>query len=193
VGGGTQPNIYFGYVKGATGIAAGTATQVAVGLLKLKVTAGAARDVYNITVPAYNVKNDGTGNAVSRSGATAATVAGTTVASESVTLLDALSAANTAVPMHKIAVGNPGDASGNGFVDGADVSILKGIIGGVASAKSEYRAIAGDVAPAPGYVPGTNIGGTAGLSYGDSLISGGDVAAVKGKIGGVNANFPVAE
>lgn len=193
VGGGTQPNLYVGYVKGGAGIAAGTATQVSVGLVKLKVTAGAARDVYNITTPAYNVKNDGTGADKSRDGATAATVNGTTVASDAVTLLDALSGANTAVPMHKIAVGNPGDASGNGFVDIADVAILKGIIGGSASAKTDYRAIAGDVAPAPGYVPGSNIGGTAGLSYGDGLVSIADVASIKGKIGGVNANFPVAE
>lgn len=192
VGGGTQPNLYFGYVKGGAGISAGTAAQAGVGLVKLKVTAGTARDVYDISVGNYNVKNDGTGNAVSRPGATAATVNGTTVAAESVTLVDALNATSTAVPFHKVAVGNPGDVSGNGAVDGPDVTGLKQIIGGLAGANTPYRLIAGDVAPGNGYTAASP-GGTNGLGYGDGVISGTDVTALKQKIGGTANNFPVAE
>jgi hypothetical protein len=199
VGTAPQPSVYFGYVRGATGIKATGTGQVPVGLLKLSIPADATvavRDVINITTASYNVKNTGTDAGSTRDGATAATSLGTSgaaVEAESVVMVDALSAVATAVPLHKVAVGKPGDPSGDGGFTIADVSILNGIIAGVAGAKTDYRAIAGDVAPSNGYVPGTDLGGTTGLGYGDGNISISDVSALKGRIANVATSFPAAE
>lgn len=191
VGSGAQPNAYFGYVRGATAIANAVTP---VGLLKLNVAAGTAKNlVINITAPDYNVKNTGAEAGSTRNGATAATVNGTTVASEPVTLLDAPSAAPGAVPLHKVATTVPGDASGNGFVDAPDVNILKDIVALKAGVKTDFRAIALDIAPANGYVPGSNIAGDTGLGYGDMLVNSGDLSSLKSKLALANPNFPVAE
>lgn len=203
VGGGTQPGLYFGYVKGGAGISAASATtQVGVGLVKLKVTGGALKDVYTITTPDYNVKNDGTGNAVSRKGATAATVAGTTVSSETVTLFDGYLSGNAPaagnpdlrVPTHRVAVGAPGDVTGDGAIGSADLSNLAAVlVNKAASSWTEYKRIASDIAPPNGYAPG-NVAGN-GLSYGDGVVGSGDLGLLAAKLVSKPAAsvFPVPE
>jgi hypothetical protein len=196
VGTGTQPNVYFGYVRGATAIAAPTTTMTPVGLLKLSVDATATRGtVINLGLQDYNVKNTGDATGSTRKGATAATVnASNQVVSEDVALVDAINSTTTAVPMHKVGVGIPGDVSANGAVDPADIVGVKQVIGGTAPAATlDYRRIAGDVAPANGYVPGTDLGGTAGAGYGDMVIQPSDIVSLRQKIGGTSTAFPVAE
>lgn len=193
VGGGTQPNLYVGYVKGQTGVD----TTKALGSLALTVTAGVARStVVVLTVPAtYNVKNDGTGADVSRAGATGVTstaTAGDPVVAETVTLGDA-GAAN--VPQHRVGVGTPGDVTGDGNVNVADVSNLAAFTAGKVTF-TDYKKIAADVSPLNGYTP-ANIGGTTGVGYGDGIINVGDLALLKQKVAGVvnanTTNFPVSE
>lgn len=194
VGTGAQPNAYFGYVRGATAIPTGSA-QTPIGLVKLNVAAGTARNlVVNITTPSYNVKNTGAEAGSTRNGATAATVnASNQVVSENVNLLDALSAAYGAVPMHKVATTIPGDANADGTIGAADLAIAKLYTLSNAGAKTEFRSIVLDVAPANGYVPGSNVSGDTGLGYGDSLVTAADLASLKLRSLNNNPNFPVAE
>lgn len=193
VGSGAQPNVYFGYVRGATAMAEAGA-DTAVGLLKLSVTPGTpANTVVNLTAASYNVLNTGQPAGSTRAGATAATVSGSNVVSETVSLVDAVSEELGAVPLHKVATTVPGDANGNGDVNPADLAIAKDIVLGKAAARTDFRVITLDVAPANGYVPGTNIGGTAGLGYGNMVVNPGDLAAMKSRLALSNPNFPVAE
>jgi len=195
VGTGTQPNVYFGYVRGATAMAATGTAQTAVGLLKLSVATGTPRNqVVNLAANQYNVKNTGQDAGSTRNGATAATVDGTNVVNEPVNLLDALSTAYAAVPMHKVATTIPGDADATGTFTAGDLGIAKQYSLSNQAAKTEFRSIVLDVAPANGYVAGTNISGDNGLGYGDMLVNAADLGTMKAR--SVNpglATFPVAE
>jgi hypothetical protein len=206
VGGGAQPSLYFGYVRGTSGIAAAGAPLKAAGLLKLKVTAGALRDVYDITAPAYNVKNDGTGADKSRNGISAATstaTAGAAVTNEPITLFTGFlgGAAPSAgepdlrVPLNKIAVGAPGDITGDGNINAADLGNLAAVVVKKAAASwTDYKKIAADIAPFNGYVAGNASGGT-GQSYGDGLVNASDLGLMAAKIvqKPSAANFPIPE
>lgn len=214
VGGGTQPKLYVGIVKGT---AAMTTTDTAgkpsasIGLLKLTVTAGTAKGtVVNIApIATYMVKNDGTGADVSRAGATGATstaTAGDPVVAEAITTLDYIpgstapsgSNPDLRVPLHTVAVGTPGDLNNDGSIGSADLANLSAVLVNKAAATwTPYKRIASDVAPLNGYVPVTTIGGTGanGGGYGDSVVASADLALLSAKL--VNkpsaANFPVNE
>lgn len=196
VGGGTQPSLYVGYVKGA----AGYDSTKALGSLKLQVAAGTAlKTLINITVPAtYNVKNDGTGADVARAGATGVTstaTAGAPVVAETITLADTIAAGTKIVGQHKVVVTIPGDVDGNGILANADLTQMKAYTLNKPIAWTDVKGIAADVAPTNGYTPAL-IGGTNGFGYGDGNVNNSDVTALGAKL--INklpnsANFPVPE
>lgn len=201
VGGGTQPTLYAGFVKGTAGVTANTTTPVYVGLLKLQVAAGTLVGTLVDIAPiaSYNVKNDGTGNDVSRVGATAVTstaTAGADVVAEAVTTATTLGTTGLQVPLHKVVVAVPGNIT----LDTAN-AINSGDLGNLAAALvnkvvlTPAKLVAADIAPANGYVPGTNIGGTAGASYGDGVVNSGDLGLLAAKLvsKASAANFPVSE
>lgn len=214
VGGGTQPALYVGIVKGTAAMPTtdtGGKPSASIGLLKLTVTAGTAKGTVVDIAPiaSYMVKNDGTGADVSRAGATGATstaTAGDPVVAEAITVLEYIpgSTAPTGsnpdlrVPLHKVAVGTPGDVSNDGAVNIGDLSNVAAVLVNKAAASwTPYKRIAADVAPLNGYVPVTTIGGSGanGGGYGDSVVNVGDLSLIAAKL--VNkpsaANFPVNE
>lgn len=218
----TNPNLYVGYVRGTSAMPTfagnpsfSTASpSPAIGLLRLSVVTGTtAGSVINLAVPtAYNVANDGTGSTtISRSGATGATsdvASGAAVAAETVTVADyfpqytvpAAGKPDLRVPLHKVAVGLPGDVnttSGvpNGIIEAGDLSILAGAAvskSTILAKWTEYARIAADVSPALGYTP-ANIAGTSGQGYGDGLINAGDLAVLASRSVKPSATFPVPE
>lgn len=193
VGGGTQPNLYVGVLKGTTGLD----LTKGVGLLKVKVATGTARTtVINMTVPpTYNVKNTGDGTDQPRAGATAVTSTATPndpVNSEPVTVLDSTGAGAFNVPLHRIAATIPGDATADGFVNNSDVILVSRMLNSL-TATSPTRLITADVSGLNGYTSG-NVPGTAGLSYGDNLVNNSDLVAITRKAAGVaGLVFPVPE
>jgi hypothetical protein len=214
VGGGTQPSLYVGIVKGTAAMPTTDTSgkpSACIGLLKLTVTAGTAKGTaINIApIASYNVKNDGTGADVSRPGATGATstaTAGDPVVAEAITTLDYIpgstapsgSNPDLRVPLHTVAVGTPGDVSNDGAVNIGDLSNVAAVLVNKAAASwTVYKRIAADVAPLNGYVPVTTIGGSGanGGGYGDSVVNVGDLSLIAAKL--VNkpsaANFPVNE
>lgn len=212
VGGGTQPKLYVGVVKGTAAIPSGPATgnpNQNAGLLKLSVAAGTADGtVVNIApIASYMVKNDGTGADVSRPGATAATstpTAGDPVVAEAVTVLDYMPNApapgtnDLRAPLHTVAVGLPGDILTGGGIAAGDLSLLKAaLVGGNTAGKWTVAArIAADIAPPNGYVAGSNLIGTGanGGGYGDGVIAAADLSLLKAKlVGSAGTNFPVPE
>ncbi|HEY3412239.1 MAG TPA: hypothetical protein VGM51_04170 [Armatimonadota bacterium] len=206
--GATNPNLYVGIVRGTspfvtTANAVGQPTS-SIGLLRLTLaaTGPVAGEVIDLAGPAtYNVANTGDGSTTnSRAGNTGATsdaTAGSAVVAEPVTVLATMPVSGTvmSVPLHKIAVApaGPGDVvAGGGIAVGDIAKLANGLLG--KSAMTDYNKIAGDVAPnGAGYVPHTNYGGTAGLSYGDGTISVGDVALLAKMKLGTATNAPVNE
>lgn len=214
VGGGAQPKLYVGMVKGTAAMPTtdtGGKPSSSLGLLKLSVAAGTANNTVVSIAPiaSYNVKNDGTGADVSRAGATGATstaTAGDPVVAESVTTLDTIpgSTAPTGAnpdlrtPLHKVGVGKPGDLNNDGNINSGDLANLAAVLVNKGAASwTEYKRIAADVAPLNGYVPVSNLLGTGanGGGYGDSVINSADLGLLSAKL--VNkpsaANFPVPE
>lgn len=206
-----NPNLYVGIVRGtsafATTAAGSGAPTSAIGLLRLAIPAGATKGTtVALAVPAsYNVANDGTGSTtVARAGATGATsdaTAGSAVAAETITVVNSMpgSTVANAVPLHTVAIGAfPGDvivATGTAtdVLNSADYAKLANFIAGK-TGMTDYQKIAGDIAPANGYVPGSNFGGTAGLSYGDAVLNSADYALLANKIAGKSTpNFPISE
>jgi hypothetical protein len=200
----TRPDLCFGTARSATGLVAAGSELQAVGSLKLKVTGGAAKEVYSITAPDYNVKKAGVGSLVSRPGATATTSRpGGPVATESVTLFTGYLAGrepvegnpDLRVPTARIAAGAPGDINGDGQLGPADLgNIAAALTGKAAATWTEYKRIAADVAPLNGYTP-QSIGGANGQSYGDGNINAADLGLLSAKLANKpNAlNFPVPE
>lgn len=214
VGGGTQPSLYVGIVKGTAAMPTtdtGGKPSASIGLLKLSASAGIAKGtVVNIApIASYMVKNDGTGADVSRAGATGATstpTAGDPVVAEAVTVLDFIpgSTAPTGsnpdlrVPLHTVGVGLPGDINNDGSLGSGDLGNLAAVLVNKAAATwTPYKRLAADVGPLNGYVPVTGIAGSGanGGGYGDSVVGSGDLGLLAAKL--VNkpsaANFPVAE
>jgi hypothetical protein len=204
-----NPSLYVGIVRGTSAFTttqntAGGPTS-SIGLLRLAVPTGVANGtVVALSVPTtYNVANDGTGSTtISRAGATGATsdaTAGSAVASEAITVSTVYPVtANIVVPLNEVAVGAiPGDVifagSSLGKVDAADYSkTINAFLG--KTTLNDYQKIAADVGPANGYVPGTNLGGTAGLSYGDGKIDAADYSLMVAKfLGKSTPNFPISE
>lgn len=208
--GATNPNLYVGIVRGTSAFTT-TANpnggpSSSIGLLRMAVPAGVATGtVIDLAVPAnYNVANTGDGSTTnSRFGATGATsdaTAGSAVAAETITVLNSYPVASgvTALPLHKVAVAlAPGDVvfsgSSAGVITPADYGkVIAAYLG--KTTLNDYEKIAADVGPANGYVPGSNYGGTAGLSYGDGAISPTDYGLLIAKyLGKPTATFPVAE
>lgn len=197
VGGGTQPNLYVGYVKGLTGFD----ITKAFGLLKVQVAAGTAtKTVINLTVPAtYMVKNDGTGNDVSRAGATAVTstaTAGAPVVAETVVVKVNTGAAGELVPLRQVAVLKPGDINGDTNVNANDLNVLKSKLAGKTIPTTVWGAwspVGADVAPPNGYTA-ADIGGTAGFGYGDSVVNANDMNVLKAYLATKPGTpFPVPE
>lgn len=206
----TNPNLYVGIVRGTsafttTANATGQPTS-SIGLLRLALaaTGPVAGEVLNLATPApgtgYNVANTGDGSTTNnRAGATGATsdaTAGSAVTAETVTVLDNMPVTTQiSVPLHKIAVApaGPGDVvSGGGIVLGDLAKLANGLLG--KTTLTDYNRIAGDIAPnSAGYVPHTAYAGNAGLSYGDGVITIGDVALLAKFRLGTATNFPVNE
>ncbi|HEY3267730.1 MAG TPA: hypothetical protein VGM37_12440 [Armatimonadota bacterium] len=220
----TNPTLYVGYVRGTSAmptfvgnpVLSGSSPSAAIGLLRLSVAAGTTQGiVVNLAVPTtYNVANDGTGSTtVARAGATGATsdvASGAAVTAETVTVADYFpnytapgSGLDLRVPLHKVAVGLPGDLNTNasgvpdGVINAGDLGLLAAASVGKTSAAAkwtEYARIAADVSPALGYTA-ANIGGTSGQGYGDGIINAGDLGLLAAKSVGKPsaANFPVPE
>lgn len=209
--GATNPSAYVGIVRGTSAFATTAnattgAPTAAIGLLRLAVAAGQTKGTtVALTVPpTYNVANTGDGSTTNaRAGATGATsdaTAGSAVTAETITVLNSYPVASgvIAVPLHKVAVAlTPGDVvfsgSSAGVITPADYGkVIAAYLG--KTTLSDYEKIAGDVGPANGYVPGSNYGGTNGLSYGDGAITPTDYGLLIAKyLGKSTPTFPVAE
>lgn len=79
-----------------------------------------------------------------------------------------------AVPLHKVAVGVPGDVNADGRISSIDIAIITSILSGLRADCSDYELIASDVAPG-------DIKGLDGSSsnYGDGWITKADVDLIK--------------
>lgn len=203
--GATNPDLYVGIVRGTSKF---TTTQngahgptSSIGLLRLSVPAGGVKgDIVTLTVPTtYNVANDGTGaTTVSRpgaSGATSTATAGAAVNAETIAVPATYPiSTGIAVPLAKIAIGvTPGHVSTGGTaLNSLDVSTVARALAGIIT-MTDFQKIAADVFGGNGYVPVTNYGGTAGLSYGDGVINSGDLGQTAKQIAHLATNYPVPE